>query len=314
MPNLSKNSFLRKLEAFQPSAGLTYLFLVIATFLWASSTVIARGIYEEIPAFGLSFWRWVLATLIFLPLVWRELFLKFSIIKAHFKLILLLGFLQVGSSALFLFSLNFTTAINAALINAAQPMLTVIPAWLLTREKINVAQGVGILLGLIGITVMITQGDFGVLAAMDFNIGDIIVLLAILGWSNFATILHRLPKELGLTTSLFLIYFSGTVLLLPFYVIEVIFYRTFTFTGLSIGVIAILGILVSVGAVSIWTASLRSIGPNRATIFINLIPIFAIVMAIIFLGEELFLFHFTGAAFVIVGMILVIRMARKKTD
>ena len=314
MPNLSKNSFLRKLEAFQPSAGLTYLFLVIATFLWALSTVISRGIYEEIPAFGLSFWRWVLATLIFLPLVWRELFFKFSIIKAHFKLILLLGFLQVGSSALFLFSLNFTTAINAALINAAQPMLTVIPAWLLTREKINVAQGVGILLGLVGITVMITQGDFGVLAAMDFNIGDIIVLLAILGWSIFATILHRLPKELGLTTSLFLIYFSGTVLLLPFYVIEVIFYRTFTFTGLSIGVIAILGILVSVGAVSIWTASVRSIGPNRATIFMNLIPIFAVVMAIIFLGEELFLFHFTGAAFVIVGMILVIRMARKKND
>jgi len=102
--------------------------------------------------------------------------------------------------------------------------------------------------------------------------------------------------------------------LLPFYVIEVIFYRTFTFTGLSIGVIAILGILVSVGAVSIWTASVRSIGPNRATIFINLIPIFSIVMAIIFLGEELFLFHFTGAAFVIVGMILVIRMACKKTD
>jgi drug/metabolite transporter (DMT)-like permease len=85
------------LEAFQPSAGVAYLFLGIATFLWALSTVIGRGIHEEIPAFSLSFWRWLLATLIFLPLVWRQLFLKFKIIKAHYKLICLLGFLQIGS-------------------------------------------------------------------------------------------------------------------------------------------------------------------------------------------------------------------------
>ena len=71
-----------KLETFQPSAGGAYLFLVIAAFLMGLSTVVTRGVYEEIPPFGMSFWRWVLATLIFLPLVWRELFLKLEIIKA----------------------------------------------------------------------------------------------------------------------------------------------------------------------------------------------------------------------------------------
>ena len=300
-----------KLEGFQPSSGVAYLFLVIAAFLWGLSTVVARSVHEEIPPFGMSFWRWVLATLIFLPLVWRELFLKLEMIKAHSKLLWLLGFLQVVSSAVMLFALNFTTAINASFINAAQPVLTVIPAWLLTREKINFAQGVGILLALAGVTIMITRGDPRFLTTLDLNVGDIFVVLAVLGWSVYAAILHRLPKELGLTTSLFLIYLAGTVSLLPFYAIESVYFRAISFTGFTVGVVAFLGIGVSAIAVSIWTASVRSIGPNRAAIFMNLIPIFAVVLAIVFLGERLFLFHVTGAVFVVVGMMLVIRMATR---
>lgn len=314
MADPTKNTFLAKLEAFHPSASVAYIFVTTSTFLWALSTVVVRGYHEEIPPFGLSFWRWLLAVLIFLPLVWRELPLKWVIIKANLKLIWLLGILQVGSSALFLFSLSFTTAINAALINAAQPVMTVIPAWLLTREKINIPQGIGILLALTGVTVMIARGELQVLTTLGFNVGDIFVLFAILGWSFFASILHRLPKELGLTTSLFLIYLMGTISLLPFYVIEAAYFRIFTVTGPSIGVVLFLGVVVSAGAVSLWTASVRAIGPNRAAIFTNLIPVFAVVMAIIFLGERLFMFHLTGAAFVVVGMMLVIKMAGKKTD
>ncbi len=313
LPTLAKNSFLAKLETFHPGPGLAYIIIGVATFLWALSTVVVRGYHEQIPPFGLSFWRWVLATLIILPLVWRELLLKAEIIKAHFKLIWLLGFLQVGSSAIVLFSLSFTTAINATLINAAQPVLTVIPAWLLTREKINFVQGVGIMLALSGVTTMITKGDPQLLTTLSFNIGDILVVIAILGWAFFATLLHRLPKELGLTTSLFLIYLMGTISLLPFYAIELIYFRTFTATAVSLGIVTFLGIAVSVGAVSMWTAGVRSIGPNRASIFTNLIPVYAVGLAIIFLDEQLFTFHFTGAALVVVGMTLVIRMARKKT-
>lgn len=313
MSNSAKNPFLTKLESLHPSPGVAYCFLATATFLWGLSTVVVRGVHEDIPPFGLSFWRWVLATLIFLPLVWRDLYVKLEIIKKHFKLICLLGILQVGSSSIFLFAVYFTTAINAALINGAQPVMTVIPAWLLTRDRINAPQGLGILLALAGITVMVTQGELRVLTTLGFNAGDLLVILAILGWSFYASLLHRLPRELGLTTSLFLIYLMGTISLLPFYLIEAVYFQPFTATGLSLGVVALLGGVVSAGAVSIWTASVRVVGPNRAAIFTNLIPVFAVVLAIIFLGEQLFPFHLVGAAFVGVGMVLVIRMARKKS-
>jgi drug/metabolite transporter (DMT)-like permease len=276
------------------------------------ATVVGRGVYTEIPPLGLSFWRWFLAALVLLPLVWRDLSRKLPLIKANIKLIALLAFFQVGASATLLVALNHTTAINASLINAAQPVMTIVPAWILTRERITFGQGVGIILGLIGVVIMVSQGNLEILKSLEFNSGDILAVLAVLGWTIYSTLIHRVPSELGLMTTLFLVYIAGTIGLLPFYIAETIFSRPVPLSWLTVGVVAFLGIFVAAIAVSIWTASVRSIGPNRATIFLNVIPVFGVSMAIIFLGEQLFSFHLIGAAFIGTGMVLVIFMARRK--
>jgi len=291
---------------------VAYCLVVLATFLWGLATVVGRGVYEEIPPFGLSFWRWLLAALVLLPLVWCDLARKMPLIRANIKLIFMLGTFQVGASAVLLVALNYTTAINASLINAAQPVMTIIPAWLLTREKITFGQGLGIILGLTGVVTMVTHGSLDVLKSLEFNGGDMFAILAVLGWTIYATLIHRVPSELGLPTTLFLVYLSGTVALIPFYIVETTFSRPVPLSWLTVGVVGLLGIFVSAIAVSVWTASVRSIGPNRAAIFLNVIPIFGVSMAIIFLGEQLFTFHLIGAAFIAAGMALVIFMARKK--
>jgi drug/metabolite transporter (DMT)-like permease len=278
------------------------------------ATVVGRGVYTEIPPLGLSFWRWFLAALVLLPLVWRDLSRKLPLIKANIKLIALLAFFQVGASATLLVALNHTTAINASLINAAQPVMTIVPAWILTRERITFGQGVGIILGLIGVVIMVSQGNLEILKSLEFNSGDILAVLAVLGWTIYSTLIHRVPSELGLMTTLFLVYIAGTIGLLPFYIAETIFSRPVPLSWLTVGVVAFLGIFVAAIAVSIWTASVRSIGPNRATIFLNVIPVFGVSMAIIFLGEQLFSFHLIGAAFIGTGMVLVIFMARRKKE
>jgi drug/metabolite transporter (DMT)-like permease len=278
------------------------------------ATVVGRGVYTEIPPLGLSFWRWFLAALVLLPLVWRDLSRKLPLIQANIKLIALLAFFQVGASATLLVALNHTTAINASLINAAQPVMTIVPAWILTRERITFGQGVGIILGLIGVVIMVSQGNLEILKSLEFNSGDILAVLAVLGWTIYSTLIHRVPSELGLMTTLFLVYIAGTIGLLPFYIAETIFSRPVPLSWLTVGVVAFLGIFVAAIAVSIWTASVRSIGPNRATIFLNVIPVFGVSMAIIFLGEQLFSFHLIGAAFIGTGMVLVIFMARRKKE
>ncbi len=301
------------LEDFKPSPIAAYALVTVAAFLWAASIVISRGVHEEIPPIGLAFWRWILVALVLLPLVWRDLRRKWAIIAAHRNLIILLGVLQVGSSTVLFVAGNFTTAVNAALISAAQPALTIIPAWFLTRDRAAASQCLGIFAALLGIVVMVTQADLQILLSFELNVGDILTLAAVLGWTFYATLLHRLPDDLGHTTLLFLICLTGGLSLVPFYSYETIALRTVPFTGTAIAAILFLAVFVSAVSVLFWNLAIRSVGPNRATIFLNLIPVFGVVLAIIFLGEHLFAYHVIGVAFVVLGIVLVISHARRES-
>jgi drug/metabolite transporter (DMT)-like permease len=296
---------------FKPTPAAAYVMLTGTAFLFAASTVIARGVHQELPPMGATFWRWFLAALILLLFVRRALPGKRALIQANWRLILLLGLLQVGSSAVLFLALNFTSAINATLLNAAQPALTVLPAWLLTRDRLSAGQGIGICAALAGVAVMVSQGRLGALLALQFNGGDLIALVAMLGWAIYAATLHRLPAELGAGVSLFVILFAGSLTVLPFYIIETAFFRPVPLTLSAGAIIATLGIVVSLGSVAMWNASLRTVGPNRATIFLNLVPIFGVALAIIFLGEHLYAYHLAGAGLVGIGILLVVKLAQR---
>ena len=299
---------------YKPSAFAAYVMLTGTAFLFAASTVIARGVHQELPPMGASFWRWFLAAMILLLFVWRELPAKQALIREYWRLILLLGLLQVGCSALLFLALNFTSAINATLLNAAQPALTVLPAWLLTRDRITPGQSIGILAALGGIVVMVSQGNLVVFLALEFNVGDIMALVAVLGWAIYATSLHRLPAELGFAVTLFVIFLAGSLLMLPFYIIESAFFRPMPLSVSAAGIIAFLGIVTSLGGMAMWNAALRTVGPNRATIFLNLVPVFGVSLAIIFLGEQLFVYHLAGAGLVGLGIVMVVLRSRRRSE
>lgn len=273
-----------------------------ATLMWAASTVIGRGVHEELPPFGLSFWRWFSAALVILPFAWSQIGSKLHTIRDNIGMLSLLGFLQVFSSALLFLGLNFTTAINAALINAAQPVLTIIPAWFLTNERITLQQAMGIILGLVGVFLVITKAEISTVLRLDFNIGDIIVLVAVAGWSIYAALIHRTPPDLGFSVSIFFIYALGSIILIPFYVVESVFFRPMPFNQLSITTIIFVGMFVSAASVTMWSISVRSVGPNRASVFLNLIPVFTTLMAITFLDEQLLIYHVIGILLIGGGM------------
>ena len=299
---------------FKPTPVVAYIFVAGTAFLFATSTVIQRGVHEDLPPVGATFWRWFLAAIVLLLIVWCELPSKRALIKENWHLILLLGFLLVGSSAVLFLGLNFTTAINGSLINASQPALTVLPAWLLTRDRITPGQSIGILAALGGIVVMVSQGNLVVFLALEFNVGDILALAAILGWTIYATSLHRLPAELGFAVTLFVIFLAGSLLMLPFYIIESAFFRPMPLSVSAAGIIAFLGIVTSLGGMAMWNAALRTVGPNRATIFLNLVPVFGVSLAIIFLGEQLFVYHLAGAGLVGLGIVMVVLRSRRRSE
>ena len=284
-----------------------YLLISLAVFLWAVGTVIARGIHEEVPLIGLSFWRWLVASAVMLPFVGRELYYKWELVRQHLWILVSQGIIIVGSGALLFVGVMFTTAINAVLINAAQPVLTVMLAWIVLGDRLNKIQLLGIVSAVIGVGIMIIKADFQVLSDFEFNVGDLLVILAVMGYATYAIRIRKLPQGLGTFASLTVILFCGSLFLLPVYVAEAVYIKPLPFSGYVVFLVVLMALGISIASMASWNKGNSIVGPSRAAAFVNLLPVYGAILAILFLDEELFLYHIFGAVLVCAGIFMVVR-------
>lgn len=288
-------------------SALAYLLLTITMWLLALNPVIGRAVHGEVPPLGLAFWRWFVAAVVLLPFSWAGLRQDWGHYRARLGTLCVLGCLVTSSTALVLIGLNFTSAINASLLNTTQPALVVILSSVFLKERSTRVQVLGILAAIFGVLIVLTQFQWSTLATFRFNGGDILVLVAMCGLAAYAIILRRIPSSLGATESLFIMLVAGSFALLPFYLVETAIYRPVPVTQTSMMAILTLALLVSCVATLFWNISTQIVGPSRASMFMNLIPIFGSLMAVLLLGETFEIFHIAGILLVCVGIVLVIR-------
>ncbi len=284
-----------------------YAFLIFNMALWGSTLVVARATYEIIPPLALAFWRWVVAVVVLLPFVWKQLPAATDYLRQSWRSLLVLCVAMVVGSTLAVVSVNYTTALNASLINGSQPAITALVAFVVIRERLELVRGIGIAIAFVGIVVMIAQGDIDILRSMRFNVGDLVMVIAVVAWAVYAVELHRKEDQPGSEVLLFFIAVSGLIGVLPFYVVETIYIREFVPSWPGIAAIFYISFFASILAVGLWNVAIRSVGATRAAQFINLIPVFGATFAMIFLRERLYLFHIAGALLVFAGIFLAIR-------
>lgn len=225
----------------------------------------------------------------------------------------MLGCMIVGSTTILLIALNLTTALNVSLINAVQPVLTVLLAVVFLNDRMTKGSILGIFSALLGVVIMLSSGQWAVLSNLQFNAGDLIALAAMFGLASYALKLRTLPKELSVVESLFGITLAGSVMLLPFYILESIAYATVPLRASTMIVVLELALLVSVFGNLMWNLGNQIIGPSRAAIFINLIPLFGAILAVTFLGEKILAYHLAGAMMICLGVWLVMGV-RPRSD
>jgi drug/metabolite transporter (DMT)-like permease len=275
--------------------------------LWGSSLVVARAAHEIVPPLAFTFWRWVIAVLVLLPIVWRKLPGMMPIIRRSWRsLALLCGFMVVGTT-FSVIAVNYTTAINASLINGSQPIVTALVAFLVMRERLSLRSGLGVLAAFIGILIMISQGRLQVLLDLAVSSGDLVMLIAVLGWAFYAVELHRQPEHPSGSVLLFFIACTGLITVLPFYIVETIFVREFVPSRNGVAAIVYLSVAATLLAVYLWNLVIRSVGAMQAALFLNLIPVFGATFAMLFLGESLYAYHLVGAALVFSGIVMAVR-------
>ena len=298
--------------AFAPSTRIAYLCLAGTMLMWAMGVVIARGTHETIPPVALAFWRWFGGVMLLLPFVWRDLVRCWPQIVAKRWVFLMLGGLMVWSGAGMHVAVNYTTAINTTLVNSGQPAVTALGAFLLGRERLRPVQWLGIAAATGGIVAMASRGDWQVLATFGFNIGDLVIFVSTFGFAAYALNIHRAPGEMSLFASLFVIGIAGSLAVLPGYIYESVAIRPMPLSWQAFWTVATLAVFMTVLSMFLWNAGNRAIGPSRAGIFVNLFPLFCAILAIVFLGEELHLYHFVGAACVCLGITLVVTGGAKR--
>ena len=183
--------------------------LVCATLFWAGNFTIGKFAYlENIPPFSLAFLRWCLVWLILLPFTYKEIFkLKYKI-KENLSLFLILGFTSVCIFTSFTYNaLNYTQIINASLFNTAIPVTIILVCFLLKIEKTNIYQLSGLLISVLGILAIVTKLDLHILLSLNFNKGDLFMIVAIIAWGIYSAYLRKRNFDVSLL-SLCLLYTS----------------------------------------------------------------------------------------------------------
>ena len=287
-----------------------YLLLTLASLSWAANWVVGRAMRNEMPPVAMGFWRWTIALLIMLPFAMPELRRKWHVVRANWMVLALLGCLgAVVFNTLIYVGLQYTTVANGVLFNSFSPILIILLSWVVVRERISKLQACGVALSLAGVLAIIARGKAATLAAFHFNPGDLWLIAAQLLWAVYTFVLRRRPPELSAMGFLAAMLLLSLPFLLPFYLWEFSERGGFALMPATLATLAYYGTIPSIVAYLFWNRGVAQVGPNKAGLFVHLMPLFGALLSVIFLGEQLFAYHCAGAALIFGGIYLTTRRA-----
>ena len=286
-----------------------YLLLSLTALFWAGNIVLARYVAGRVPPMTLSCVRWIGALFLLLPFAWPHLKRDWPALRARLPLMVLLSAMGFAfNNMLSYWALQYTQALNALLIQSSGPLFVALWSWLLFGVRLTRAQLAGVAISLAGVLTIILRGDFGSLAGIQFNKGDLMFATGLLAFGLYSALMPRRPK----THQLSLIAFTmgcGALLLVPFSLWEYAAGFTLKPDLVTVATLIYVVIFPSTLAYLFFNRGIALIGPNRAAPFFHLVPVFGSAMAILLLGEQLRLFHLLGYALVLAGVAIASRRA-----
>jgi drug/metabolite transporter (DMT)-like permease len=289
-----------------------YLLLGATSLFWSLNWVLGRAIVGHVTPFTFTFIRWVVAVSVMLPFAWPGIRAHRRAIRRHWRTLVWLGFWGTGLHNVFAYvGLQYTTATNGAILNSSIPILIIVLGWLVYRDTITRLQGLGVGISLAGIIAIITRGDPGVLLALSLNKGDLIVLCGMVFWAAYTVFLRMKPAELPGLPMLACCGIVGVTLLAPLAALEMAFFGGHVeWTVPTMLAMLFVGIFPSFVAYVFWNRGVAELGPAVAGIFMHLVPAFGALLAWLFLGERIHLFHIVGIALILAGIALTTRGRR----
>ena len=288
--------------------------LFLATLGWGSNTIASRLAVGEVSPMLLIFFRWGFVVVILLSLYWRQMIDEWPIIRPRLKWLLIMGGCGLSLfNAFFYIAAHSTTAVNLGIIQSTMPGMILLGSFMFFGDRINRLQFSGLLLTLLGVGVIVTQGSLEQLMQLTFNHGDLLMIFACSFYAMYTVGLKSRPKISGMVM---LAYFSVAAFLMtiPLMIFESLIYGTVMPGVKGFAIVFYIAIIPSFLSQIFFMRGVDLIGPGSAGLYANLVPIFSAIMAVLLLSEEFALFHLAAMLLVFGGIGLFEYQSRRKVS
>ena len=285
---------------------LAVVLLIASSFFWSGNFFSGKiAFLSDLSPFKLSFFRWILALLILLPFTYAQIIRDLEYYKKNILLMTVISILGVTIFNSFTYiSLRTTMVINSTLMASVAPVMMIGFSWLIFRTKTTTLQFTGIALSLLGAFAIVLKGNLNNLYNLYFTAGDLWMLGAVVSWCLYSVLLKKIDSKTSQLANLEVMIIIGVIFIIPFYIIESFNTTYLPSTGLDLAIIGYVAVFASIVAFFSWNKGVSIIGPNRASLFLHLIPVFSAIWAISFLNEKFAFFHVIGVLFILSGIIL----------
>ena len=287
--------------------GRPYLLLCITTIGWAGNAVAGRLAVGHISPMMIVTLRWLVVMLVLGAIAGRRIRAEWPRIAPHWLYLACMGALGYTIfNAIFYWAAHYTSAVNMGVLQGVTPALVAVMAFAAYGSRLSALQIVGIGATIVGTLVVASRGSVDVLRALAFNIGDVGILVATLLYSGYTVALRRRPaiSPIAFFAAMSIAAFLAA---LPLVAIEAARGEAIWPDAEGWALMVYIGLVPSLICQMCFMRAVQLIGPNRAGLFMNLVPVVAAVLGVTLLGEHFGGYHAAGLVFVLGGIWLAER-------
>ncbi|MEZ9338536.1 DMT family transporter [Vibrio splendidus] len=278
-----------------------YLLPFFTVCIWGANAIVNKLAASTIEPSAMSFYRWFFAMLILTPFCIRPVMKQWAVIKPNLSKLAFLGFLgMVLNQSLGYYAGLTTTASNMALITSLVPLISVFLSVPLLHKSISSLSIVGGVLSLSGLALMLGKGDPLFFIHQELTQGDGYMLIAAFVYASYCVLLKRWKMPISSWVVIYIQGLFAVAMLTPLWLTS----EQLLPPQQAIPLIAYAAVAASILAPWMWVKAIDTIGADSSAMFMNLMPVIAIVLASTWLGEEINQFHIIGGVMVISGVIL----------
>ena len=291
-----------------------YLILTITALSWGGNAVVGRLAVGEVSPMAIVCLRWLIVVAILTAAMRRPLAAEWRLLLPHWPRLFLMGALGYTLfNAIFYWAAHYTSAVNIGVLQGITPALVMAGSFVAYGTSIGRRQVLGLVLTLLGVLVTASHGDLEVLRHLELNIGDIGIVLASILYAGYTVALRNRPR-IGPIVFFAAMAFSAFVTSVPLLAWEVATGTVLWPTPLGWAIIVFIAVMPSLTSQLLYMRGVELIGPSRAGLFMNLIPVFAACLAVLLLGETFAPYHAAALALVLGGIWLAERRGVSEED